>query len=43
MTLDGSGYVFVNIAGERLIGYKHWFDLAIDEAEIKSFTWNVGA
>jgi site-specific recombinase XerD len=31
--------VFVNIHGEPLTGYKHWFNPAVREAGIKDFTW----
>lgn len=33
------GWVFVNMDGERLCGYKHWFDPAVDLAGIREFTW----
>ena len=33
------GWVFVNTDGERLCGYKHWFDPAVDAAGIREFTW----
>jgi integrase len=33
------GWVFVNMDGERLCGYKHWFDPAVDVAGIREFTW----
>lgn len=33
------GRIFVNIHGEPLRGYKHWFDAAVKEAGIKDFTW----
>jgi integrase len=36
---QGSGPVFVNIHGEPLKGYKHWFDDAVSEAGICNFTW----
>jgi site-specific recombinase XerD len=35
----GTGRVFVNIHGEPLKGYKHWFNPAAREAGIKDFTW----
>ena len=40
-SLDGAGPgpVFVNMQGERLTGYKHWFDDAVSEAGIQDFTW----
>src|SRR5208337_3642203 len=38
-SLDGTGPVFVNMQGERLTGYKHWFDRAVSEAGIRDFTW----
>jgi integrase len=33
------GQVFVNMQGEALKGYKHWFDPALREAGISFFTW----
>lgn len=36
---QGSGKVFVNMHGEPLKGYKHWFDNAVREAGISDFTW----
>jgi integrase len=36
---SGEGYVFVNIHGERLKGYKHWFEPAARTAGIRNFTW----
>jgi integrase len=36
---SGKGRVFVNINGEPLHGYKHWFGPAIREAGIMEFTW----
>jgi integrase len=33
------GGVFVNMQGEPLKGYKHWFDPALREAGISFFTW----
>jgi integrase len=33
------GWVFVNMDGERLCGYKHWFDPAVDAAGVREFTW----
>jgi integrase len=38
-SLDSAGPVFVNMQGERLQGYKHWFDDAVREAGIRDFTW----
>jgi integrase len=38
-SLNPVGQVFVNIHGEPLRGYKHWFDPAIAEAGIRDFTW----
>jgi integrase len=35
----GEGRVFVNIHGEPLLGYKHWFGPAVSEAGVKGFTW----
>lgn len=31
--------VFVNMNGEPLRGYKHWFEPAVTEAGVKDFTW----
>jgi len=31
--------VFVNMNGEPLRGYKHWFEPAVREAGVKDFTW----
>jgi integrase len=36
---SGQGRVFVNMQGESLKGYKHWFDPALREAGISFFTW----
>jgi integrase len=36
---SGHGRVFVNIHGEPLKGYKHWFSPAIRKAGIRDFTW----
>jgi integrase len=36
---DDAGAVFVNMQGEPLKGYKHWFGEAISEAGLKDFTW----
>src|SRR2546425_11279805 len=36
---SGQGRVFVNMQGEPLKGYKHWFDPAVREAGISFFTW----
>ena len=38
-SLNGEGPVFVNIRGEALRGYKHWFDPAVEESGLKDFTW----
>jgi integrase len=38
-SLDGPCPVFVNMLGEPLKGYKHWFDLAVSEAGLTDFTW----
>lgn len=35
----GNGRVFVNIHGEPLRGYKHWFGPAVLEAGVRGFTW----
>jgi Phage integrase family len=37
--MRAGGPVFVNIHGEPLRGYKHWFDPAVKEAGLKEFTW----
>jgi site-specific recombinase XerD len=36
---NGSGPVFNNSKGERLKGYKHWFNQAVREAGLVDFTW----
>jgi integrase len=36
---SGKGRVFVNIHGDPLRGYKHWFGPAVKAAGIKHFTW----
>ena len=36
---DGPCPVFVNMLGEPLKGYKHWFDLAVSEAGLTDFRW----
>jgi integrase len=36
---NGSGPVFINSKGERLKGYKHWFNQAVREAGLVDFTW----
>ena len=38
-SLDGTGPVFVNMHGERLKGYKHWFEDVVSEAGVQDFTW----
>jgi len=38
-SMDTAEPVFVNMQGERLQGYKHWFDDAVREAGIRDFTW----
>jgi len=38
-SLNGAGPVFVNIQGQPLHGYKHWFDPAVEEAGLRNFTW----
>lgn len=35
----GEGHVFVNIHGEPLQGYKHWFEPTVSEAGLNGFTW----
>src|ERR1700741_1598074 len=37
-SLNEKGKVFVNIKGEPLRGYKHWFDPAVEEAGLRDFT-----
>jgi integrase len=36
---SGEGRLFVNIHGEPLRGYKHWFEPAVSEAGLNGFTW----
>ena len=36
---SGQGRGFVNMQGEPLKGYKHWFDPAVREAGVSFFTW----
>jgi len=36
---SGEGLVFVNIEGQPLRGYKHWFNPVVEEAGIRDFTW----
>src|SRR5262249_26331372 len=36
----GSGYVFTNRLGERLLKGRHWFEPAVREARINGFTWH---
>lgn len=31
--------VFANLNGERLVGYKHWFNQAVERAGLVDFTW----
>jgi site-specific recombinase XerD len=38
-SMNPVGQVFVNIHGEPLRGYKHWFDPAVAEAGIREFPW----
>ena len=38
-SLNGEGPVFVNMKGEPLRGYKHWFEPAVEEAGLQDFTW----
>jgi integrase len=38
-SVNADGPVFVNIHGEHLRGYKHWFDRAVSEAGVRDFTW----
>ena len=34
-----AGPVFVNLKGEKLEGYKHWFNQAVEGAGLVDFTW----
>jgi integrase len=36
---NGVGPVFVNLKGEKLEGYKHWFNQAVERAGLVDFTW----
>lgn len=36
----GSGYVFTNRHGDRLLKGRHWFEPALREAVIRGFTWH---
>ena len=36
---SGQGRVFVNMQGEPLKGFKHWFDPAVREAGVTFLTW----
>jgi integrase len=36
---NGAGPVFVNLKGEKLEGYKHWFNQAVEGAGLVDFTW----
>ena len=36
---NGQGRVFVNMKGEPLKGYKHWFGPAVRKAGMTDFTW----
>jgi integrase len=36
---NGAGPVFVNLKGEKLEGYKHWFNPAVERAGLVDFTW----
>lgn len=38
-SMNREGQVFVNIQGQPLRGYKHWFDRAVEEAGLRDFTW----
>jgi integrase len=38
-SLNGAGPVFVNLKGEKLEGYKHWFTQAVERAGLVDFTW----
>jgi integrase len=38
-SLNGQGRVFVNIQGQPLLGYKHWFNPAVEEAGLRDFAW----
>jgi integrase len=34
------GPIFVGYGGERLLGPRHWFEVAVKKAEIQHFTWH---
>ena len=38
-SINGQGAVFVNIQGQPLRGYKHWFDRAGEGGGVRDFTW----
>jgi Phage integrase family len=37
-SINRQGSVFVNIQGQPLRGYKHWFDRVVEEADVRDFT-----
>ena len=37
---EGKGWVFISTRGDRLQGARHWFEPAIEEAEIENFHWH---
>jgi integrase len=36
----GEGPMFVDNRGERLLGPRHWFEGAVQEARLNDFTWH---
>ena len=38
-SLNREGRVFVNIQGQPLRGYEHWFDQAVEEAGLRNLVW----
>jgi integrase len=38
-SLEGAGRVFLNVHGEPLESYQHWFEPTVSEAGLKDFTW----
>jgi integrase len=34
-----TGWVFINLRGEKLEGYKHWFNKAVERSGLVDFTW----
>ncbi len=37
---DGNGGVIRNLAGEPLVGPRHWFEPAVLKAKLRSFSWH---